>query len=161
MTAWIGIIGVIIGGVLTMLGTQMQLRRQIQRDRQKLLLSKLEELHEVLSLFRQSYKGAYLEALSSVHDFKLPEGVESAPVPIERLQMLTGFYATELSEYLQKIETCRKEYGGILIKCARSSKLDEEAREHTLTALSTQQSELQNACSDMQAAVVSLPKKYL
>ena len=162
MNAWIGIIGVVVGGLLTMLSASVQLRRQIHRDRQKILLTKLEELHQVVYLLRQAYKAADLEALSLAQDKELPNNVKEALfVPIEKLQMLVGIYAPELSNQLEKIESCCKEYGLTQIKYKLSADKRGAADRTAFSVLSSQQTEVQQACAEMQAAIIALARKYL
>jgi hypothetical protein len=122
----------------------------------------LEELHGALALLRQSYKAADLKALSYIQEVELSPKVKDALyVPIERLQMLVGCYAPELSTHLEKIEECRevysRRYGDYIMVADR----EDPAAEGALSAVLSQQTEIQNACDEMQAAVVLLARKYI
>ncbi len=70
MNAWIGIIGTVIGtflgGGLAWLNSKFQMRSQTEKDRKKLMLQKMEEIHELLSDYKHSYKMLTAEMLKEV-----------------------------------------------------------------------------------------------
>jgi hypothetical protein len=161
---WIGVVGAlaeaIVGGSIAFLNSRLQLREQRKRERNKLLLSKLEEIHEVLSQFRESYKGSIRERLLTAHDTEKTE--EDVPkVPLEKLKLLVGFYAPELAEYLRRVESARKNYGGVFIKSVGLERWSESAKKDALGALFAAEGDVSKVCIDMQAEVIKLSKKYL
>lgn len=166
MTVWIGVIGTIlgtlVGGGLALLNTHLQFRHQVRRERQKLLLSKLEELHVVLSAFRKSYKTSTVDQVQkSLGADPSRRTEDEISVPIERLQLLVSFYTPELTALLQQIEKCRKEYETPLLKSVLSSKEGEATKKQNRNALFVEQKKLDKACADMQAEVVRLSKRYI
>ncbi len=162
MNAWVGIISAIIGSMLTLLGTGLQWRRQIRHDRRKLLLAKLEELYSDLSRLRQSYKAADWEAVTHITGDELPSEVKDAlPVPIEKLQMLVGIYAPELSAHLERVEKSRHAYSNFYGRYIMLTNKRGEEGKTAISALFYQQSEIQKACAEMQEAVAALARKYL
>jgi hypothetical protein len=163
MNAWVGIIGTlagtILGGSLTWLNMRFQLKHQEGRERKKLLLEKLEELHEDLSAYSQSYNqliSARLETLTNGE--KWPA---DSPNLLPKLRMLVGFYAPELRETLIRVEQCREEGGDVLGKCIGLERKKESEQKEVVGALFSFQRKLLRACEEMQAEVVALSKDYL
>lgn len=162
MNVWVGVISAVIGGLLTMLGASLQSRRQIHHDRRKLLLAKVEELYSALALLKKSYKAADVEAVSHITGSELSSEVKGAlPVPIEKLEMLVGIYAPELSTYLERVEKSRNAYGYLYGEYIKVADKRDEASKAAISALFYQQSEIQLACAEMQAAVAALARKYI
>jgi hypothetical protein len=161
MTAWIGIIGVVIGGALTFLSGYIQQQRQIRRDRQKLLLSKLEEIHEVLSQYRLTYRGVMSEIIKGIPNDTPPEFKDLPHVPTEKLQMLVGFYASELREHLDLIEARRKEYAQLFFKTFGPENELGNTNQRAFAVLTEPSKMLDHACASMQAEVIALSKKYI
>ncbi|HEY9286250.1 MAG TPA: hypothetical protein VIP46_22555 [Pyrinomonadaceae bacterium] len=161
---WIGVIGAlagaIVGGSIALLNSRLQLREQRKRERNKLLLSKMEELHEVLSQFRECYRGSIRERLLTAHGLEKIEE-DMSKVPFEKLKMLVGFYVPELAEHLRKVMDARKSYGGVLIKSIGLERQGEPAMKNALAALFVAEGEVSKSCRDMQEEVVKLSKKYL
>jgi gas vesicle protein len=166
MNPWIAIIGTLagalIGGGLALLNAHFQLQRQAKRERQKLLLSKLEEIFELLSRIRKAYSLTSLQIV-----FKL-SGTDAAQhtsdetlIPIERLQLLIGFYAPTLSGHLEKLEQHRNEFGELLAKSILWDKRDDKAKKEIFQAIEPGWRKLDKACAEMQEHVLLLSKQYL
>lgn len=162
MNAWIGIVGVVIGGALAILSSYLQQRRQIQHDRRKLILSKLEELYEVVSGFRQTYKAEFLERSAELLSFNLPPEIKvEEPVPIERVRMLVGFYAPELSKQLQRVEETRVGYMEVISLSIKTDVQSAGGRNKVASVLSEKYSSVERACIEMQEAVIEASRKYI
>jgi hypothetical protein len=95
MNGWLGIIGVIIGALLgggiAWFNSKFQLRHQAEMDRKKFLLSKLEEIHELLSDYKHSYQMLTAEMLRRFASEDFAEPPELQAIPSEKLKMLVGF----------------------------------------------------------------------
>jgi hypothetical protein len=69
MTVWVGVIaalsGALVSGGLLLLNARLQFKQQVARERHKLLLSKLEELHEVIARVRRSYESSTVERINA------------------------------------------------------------------------------------------------
>lgn len=168
MSAWIGIIGTVIGAIvgggLTLLNAHLQTRRQVQQERRKLILLKLEELHEAISLFRREHKELLLLVLT------MPEGPntensqqsnERRNLSVERIAMLVGFYAPELSKYLEKImkETIR--HMETVVTYTAAKRLGEARDESIIDSLLSTREELDGALTLMQMELENVAKKYM
>lgn len=163
MSLWILIIGTLVGtllgGLLGLLNTSVQLKTQINRERQKLVLGKLEELHQVLSQFKQAYADlsfmagsrAAVEALIKQH----------ASIPTEKLNMLVGFYAPELSGKLETVERLSREYDNTLAEFIQWEEKDEEVRKNVLSSASSLKQQLDRATSEMQTEIITLSRKHI
>jgi len=163
MSLWILIVGTLVGtllgGVLGLLNTRLQLKTTYGRERQRLILGKLEELHQVLSQFKQAYAelslmagtNAAVEALIKQH----------ASIPKEKLTMLVGFYAPELSPQVEGIVKLSREYDEALAQFIRWEEKDEETKKHILSSAADLMRKLDAACSEMQAGLINLSRKYI
>lgn len=159
---WIGVIaalvGAIVGGSIAALISYLQTRTQRARETKKLLLSKLEETHEALSRLRFAYKKSLSERFATVAGTKREM---SGPPPIERLQMLVGFYAPELAPYLEKIEAARTSYGDAAAQTVSLDRDDEPTQKQKLGLLVAAEQKTSAACTEMQNEVIRLSKNYL
>jgi uncharacterized protein (DUF697 family) len=158
---WIGVIGAlvgaIIGGTIAFLNSFLQLREQRKRERNKLILSKLEETHEVLSKLREAYKWVIHERISKLYGKNIDQELQK--VPIERLKMLVGFYAPSLTDQLNMLEISQKVFGDALVESvvATTSLNSKEA----LSNLFERESGINKICVDMQTEIVLISKNYL
>jgi hypothetical protein len=163
MTLWILIIGTLVGtllgGVLGLVNTRMQSSIQIKRERKKLILGKLEELHQVLSQFKQAYWDLFLMANSHAAVEELIK--QHSAIPTEKLDMLAGFYAPELLTSLDGIEKLSDRYDQVLAQFINWQEKDEETKQAVLTEASSLKQKLDKACGGMQAEVIALSRKYL
>ena len=82
-------------------------------------------------------------------------------VPIERLQLLIGFYVPELSDRLGQLEKCRNEFGHLIYKSIMLDEQNEKAKKEISNALEPEWTKLDNVCADIQKEVISLSKKHL
>jgi len=161
-TGWIGIIaalvGAMVGGGIAALVSYLQTRAQRARETKKLLLSKHEEIHEVVSQVRYAYKNSLRKTFAAVANATREM---SGAVPIERLQMLVGFYAPELSSYLEKLEAAQTSYGEAIAKTLRIETDAESIQKQKLGVLVAAEQKISAACTEMQSEVIRLSKNYL
>jgi len=165
MNAWIGIIGTVIGtfigGGAAWLNSRFQLRHQTERDRKTFMLQKLEEIHQLLSQYKHSYKMLTTEFLRTFASGQQEFG-EVEPIPSERLKMLIGFYAPDLATHLNNIEEEGESYGDLLGKYALSAgKNDKNDQKKSLGFLLFQSGKISEACEVMQQEVIQLAKSYI
>jgi hypothetical protein len=166
MTAWIGIIGTVIGAIvgggLTLLNAHLQTRRQVQQDRRKLILSKLEELHEAISHFRFMHNEVFLQLMTEDlnAEGKL-EARERRGLLIDRIQMLVGFYAPELSKHHIKTMKEAVSYMDTVFTYAAAKKLGETQDKNTVDELWSNREKLDGALTLMQMELENLSKKYM
>lgn len=166
MAVWVGVIaalgGALIGGGLTLLNGRLQFKQQVHRERQRLLLSKLEELYDLIGRVRRSYEASALERINSYLNIETPADVISAiPTPIERVQLLVSFYAPELTHDLSEFDRLRITYGEVIGSAILQSKSDSKSQQKALAALQVEAQKIDNACRALQARVVGLSKNYL
>jgi hypothetical protein len=168
MTAWIGIIGTVIGAIvgggLTLLNAHLQTRRQVQQERRKLILSKLEELYEAISHFKHE-NHEYLLLIMTMPAGPNAEGVQQSKVgwnlSLERIEMLVGFYAPELSEHLQKALQEGVSYMDMVLIYTAAKKSGEAQDKNTFDELWSKRERLDGALSLMQMELEKVSKKYM
>jgi hypothetical protein len=165
MTAWIGIIGTIVGALLAggaaWLNSRSQLRRQEERDRKKLFLGKLEELYEIVSEFKHSYTRTTMAQLTSLAERRALDQSDVPPVPLEKLHMLIGFYAPELEPQLAQLMKCREEFGAVLVRRVGLERQNDARIKSFLGELQVKSINLNQACEETQKRIVALSKRYI
>lgn len=163
MSLWILIagtlVGTLLGGLLGLVNTKVQLKTQINRDRERLVLGKLEELHQVLSQFKQAY--ADLSFMAGSHAAIEEMIKQHSSIPTEKLNMLVGFYAPELSSKLEAVEQLSREYDNALAQFIQWDEKDEETKKKTLSTATDLKQRLDRACSEMQSGIIALSRKYI
>ncbi len=180
MDAWIGsvsaIVGVLLGGLITLLITRSQLRHREARERTMLILAKLEELHQLLGNYAIStfnMMGELIEGdIDQFHRLirqilpahKIPERHKrtSEPMTLDRISLLIGAYAPEIKGHLEKLMNVTLEFSEALrgISRAKMKQQHSEETEH-FKKLVQKHGELDHLCAEMQAEVVSVSRKYL
>lgn len=121
---WFALIGVLVGGAITYGVTYLKMRHDEKRDRVKLYLQKLEDMHKAVNKITEIYSHIWIEHVSIIKfGFKEPTKYEK-PIPIDELKMLIDFYAPQLSVFVDQLEHSRKEYGKILMRCYEADELD-------------------------------------
>lgn len=169
MTAWIGIIGTvigaIIGGGLTLLNAHLQTRRQVQQDRRKLILSKLEELHEAISEQQQGNRQLFIQFMqlkANHNDSEVKQQVrERRFLSSEKIQMLVGFYAPELSQHLKVFLEENLSFMDSLVEYSMTDKEDENQKKVSFDLIVSKHEKLASALTVMQMELVLVSKKYI
>lgn len=163
MSIWLLIVatlgGALLGGVMGLLNTRMQAKTMFSREREKLILGKLEELHEALSLFARGY--ADLAVLASSDAAAVDLLKQHWSIPEERVAMLVGFYAPALRPRLETVERLSREFDRALARLIRSKGEGDEERGAAMAAAEDAGRQLERACKEMQAGLISLSREYV
>lgn len=155
------LLGVVVGGGLSWLNSRYQILRQEDRERKRHILTKLEELHEVLSSYRQEFNSLTADRFGVAQGASSRYVNESNPIPKERLRMLVGFYADGLDRFLQNVEQVGNEHLELAWRCGNLHRQDEATRSQLVKALCEKQLQLDSVCEMMQKQIVLLSKNYL
>lgn len=168
MDGWIGIlgtlIGVILGGGITLFVTKTQIKHAEKLDRTKRQLQKLEEAHEVLSKIEQHYRVVFSEYLAKVTTRLAPQEnrkSSSEPIPFDRLKMLIGFYAGSLkTETEELIRFCIEEYGPLIGKAIFFEELSSDERKELAQRLTATYGSIKVKLEKLQSGLVELARNY-
>jgi hypothetical protein len=119
MNAWLpliaGLVGTITGGVITHVSATAQWRRQRRTDRNRYLVSKLEELCSIVLEVERQFKRTFNETMSRINPSQLgvsgglPESIQ--PVPIREMQLFTALYFETLVPYSKLVVDSRDHLG--------------------------------------------------
>lgn len=181
MNAWIGsisaLLGIMLGGLISWLITRQQLRHQELRERNKTVLSKLEELHQLLGDYAISLFAIISVQIESEADqlrsllkntfpkVQLPDRPEREKknvMSLDRISLLVGAYAPDLNGHLDNLVAVTGEFS-------------QASRELTVAKLRSQQTgksesyerlvdrfgAIDRICTEMQVEVINITKKYL
>lgn len=112
---FIGIIGtlagVIIGGLITLFVTRIQLQNQEKQRREERKIKTYEEIHRHLSVLDHEAGYMFLQVLGKVKQNFPIDNKERDKIPWQELEMLINFYTPELEEDLRIIKKRWEELG--------------------------------------------------
>jgi gas vesicle protein len=166
MIAWIGIIGTVvgalIGGGLTIFNAHLQTRRQAQQERRNLILSKLEELHEAITHLKDEHRKVLVLLMSGQGDDEAKrQATETRDLSAERIQMLVGFYAPELSKHLPKMLRESVDYLDTVITYVLAKRAGQVQKENSFDLVLSKREELDRTLMKIQSEVEDMSKKYI
>lgn len=96
------IIGVILGGVISWLHSKDQRNHEFAKERRQLLLSKYEELHELLSGVQGCVYDLLMQLLSeAAYDVSFDASKIRNKMPMNQVKMIIDFYIPDLKEDLE------------------------------------------------------------
>lgn len=151
--------GALLGGAMGLLNTRMLTKSMFSRERERLILAKLEELHEALSQFALGYADLALLASSDAEAVDLLK--QHWSIPEARVAMLVGFYAPALRPKLENVERLSDEFDRALGRLVGSKGGDDEERVAAMAAAEDAGRRLERACKEMQAELISLSRGYV
>lgn len=163
MEHWTGLVGALVGAAIALLAVWLEGRRQDRQGSKRLMLSKLEELHELVGVFRLSHRREQVAIASHLKGAELPEVAEEEepPVPTAKLEMLVGFYAPELQEPFDALNRRQEEFIEVYLEVMRSSGPRSEARTTLLQQAREASLALEEACSHLQAEAARAARRYM
>jgi len=159
---YIGLMGVVIGGIVAYGISFLQMRNDERKDKRKMCLQKLEESHKTITMIRE----IYLHNFTS-HIMIINHGIEAASeeskkaLPIDNLKMLINFYIPRLRHNFEEFEKYRKEYGQILMLCMDAERLDSSAKSELKKRVSDGDGIIGQYCTDMQKQISKEANEYL
>lgn len=181
MNGWIKdimpVLTAIIAGVAGWFVARYQLGRQESREKNELILQKLEELYQDLSRFVENLAvslhqstATNLENLASSvipkHLMPLKPTFNAEPVSEDRIKALIGFYAPELSEDWTKLEAASGDFCEMVIRTSAGGVLEmlgdkkERAKTPNSRAVIEQLDKVYLMCEGMKKKVIEISKKY-
>jgi hypothetical protein len=83
------------------------------------------------------------------------------PVPFSRIEMLVGFYAPQLVEYVKKVATISEEYAVPFTRLYGDEDLEDSERALICSSVSRLNREIIETCEKLQGEVITLSKTYL
>lgn len=181
MKSWIKdvipVLTAIVAGAAGWLVAYYQLGRQESRDKNRIILQKLEELYEALSKFMDNLVATWhestitkLDAVASklIPKYLLPAKTKSKTEPAseDRIKALIGFYTPELADRWQKIEEASGDFCEMVIRTAAGDLLEmlgnkkEEAKPSNARAIIEQLDTIYLMCEEMKRKVVEISERY-
>ena len=141
-----------------MLNTRLQEKDQERRDRKKLILEKLERLHEVISEYVAAYRKIAADAMRFELTGEFKRGLE--PIPLREILMLTGFYVPELKSELKKIQDLCTVFSELLLEWMDAQDVPEQ-RKKAAGKLILLAGEIAKQCERFQEEVVRISNRYI
>lgn len=150
---WIPVIatlsGALIGGIISCIVTIITLTGAEKSEKRKIMMTKLEEAHQVARSIRQSYRETYAPMAA-----KLASGVDvskkpSEPLEIDRLAMLVHFYFPELKSSITSLELAREKFGSVLTEGIMVDMKQTRPSKEIFDDLSQRYNELDKNCGQL------------
>lgn len=135
--------GVIIGGIITLLATYLQLQNQEKQRLKERKIKAYEEIHRYLSILAHEAGYAYLQILTKVKE-NHPIDADSAErdkLPWQELEMNIDFYTPELKEDLRIVKKEWQEKLGLAFGLIIAEKYSGQVGPKELLAQSKQSSD--------------------
>jgi hypothetical protein len=169
------IIGGLLGALFTWLTMRAQATRQEGKDKNKLKLEKLEELHQLLGRYPEALHSAILTHESDILEagfsqlipkHLMPERPEfsAEPVPLDRVESLIDLYAESLADDFKSLEKLTQDFTDILLEATQArvrdlleNKLPESGSKPLLQSLE----KISELCEQMQKKVAVLAKQLV
>jgi hypothetical protein len=155
------LLGVIIGGVLAWVNGRSQAVRREARERKQLILGKLEELHQLLTDVIEYYRCVTFAHLRDPNKMRRVTSPTIDHVRFDRVDMLVGFYAPELSERLKEAARMAEEFAHPFTKLLSDDELDETEGASLRSSVLKHSLELIETYEQMQNEIIILSKNYL
>ncbi len=155
------LLGVVIGGAIAWLNTRFQTNRQELRERKQLILGKLEQLHQLLTEFIDYSQCLTFKAIRDPNKLQRVTTPPIEPVPFSRIEMLVGFYAPQLVEYVKKVAAISEEYAVPFTRLYGDEDLEDSERALICSSVSRLNREIIETCGKLQDEIITLSKTYL
>jgi hypothetical protein len=161
LTGVFTLLGALLAGGFALVVAWTQMSRQDRRERRKLILDKLEALHQVISDYSSACESIVSRAGQRDENAKFPEVDDLWKlVPTQKIRMLTGFYAADLESYLDDIEKSRRLLDSRLRQW-RDARTKPGDSKKALDDLQIQNVYLNEKCKQFQQEVVRISKRYI
>jgi hypothetical protein len=153
MNTWLpllaGFTGTIIGGVIAYLNAAAQWRRQQRTDRNRYLLSKLEELCNVVLEVQTLFERTWGELLGRINGWPTSEQLPGAgrPIPLKQMQLLTSLYFETLVPHAKAVVAGRDRMGEYVAKSLSQVPTEKAERQKLSTEATTAHESANAACN--------------
>lgn len=158
MEAWIGVIGalggVIVTALLALLRSSVEFRRQKDWERDSIVRARLEDLYSTISDVHDGYMSVFHHTTMRVEYGKEPS--DQVAIPVERMRMLSRFYAPELDESLQFFEESYQLFSDALAATFTDERPIKKERQRLLGELFRAHKRVGLACDQLMSGTVEV-----
>lgn len=135
---------------------------QEERERKRLFLQKLEEIHEQISNYKRYFNGLEInmfQLLVADKDIKKTSPIELKEFQFYKLRLFIGIYASELIEYVDKLEelseVCRSDGSMYVLE------QDETKSKERFAWFISCKNEILRTCNEIEKRIIEISKKHL
>lgn len=164
METLIGIIatllGVIIGGGITLLSNKLRIDHEEKLEKGKRMLGKLEEAHEHLTTISLMFKKMYGKHSSLLLLNHKIEDTNNKRIPFEELDMLISFYSPKLVPDVKNLVTVCQNYGSTSVDVEFRTPESKEDREALLEKVNEQYFLVDEATNDLKEKISAIAQKH-
>ena len=155
------LLGVIVGGLIAWLNSRSQAARQEIRERKQLIRGKLEDLHQLVADFIEYYRCLTFTHVRDPNKLRRVSSSTVDLVPFDRIEMLVGIYAPELSVYVKTIARITGEYSVPFTKLLGDEEWSETEKASLRSSVAKLSFELVETCAQMQQEIIAVSKNYV
>lgn len=158
--AWIGLIGVLVGGLIASVGEFVRGRLMFRQEKRSEGLQerrrRLEELYEVIENHKELYTDFFGKALLRISGTEPPKDSVKEKIPWGRLQMLVSLYAPELRPEMDRVHQAASKVGEVAARVITERSPDKANRQELGNRLVVDHKALSRAYEDLQSGVVRI-----
>jgi hypothetical protein len=141
------LIGTIIGGVIGYKNASDQWRRQQRADRNRFLSVKLEELSHLVLEVQYGLRQFFVQTMARINGLPQPKDAElSRPVPLEQMELLAALYFPSLQQATATVVAARDKLGECFADSISQPPAEKEARQKMSLEASRAYESVEAAC---------------
>jgi hypothetical protein len=111
------LIGTLVGGIISLLATANQQKRQHSHERKRLLLEKVEESYQETLSVRDAYRIAWSTLAGQLGSGRISDDKKFPKINIARVRMLVAIYLPEVEPQILALESQAATFGDVVGEC--------------------------------------------
>ena len=156
--AFIALVGVAIGAILSHVSTTQLAKKQRQWEEVLHKRNKLEELSSVLDLFENSYRKLSGSAAMRVNN-GTPMEFSGERIPETRLNTLLSFYAPEMLEEKAVLDQLTAAYGSVIADVIGCSSLDSKSKGELMVKVLSGHKKIEAQCKKLASMAADIVRR--
>jgi hypothetical protein len=155
------LLGVIVGGSISLLNSRIQANRQEARERKKLILEKMERLHAAVNTYALKFESLWNEMIRIRDDNVPPEFKVPNNSDFQEIDVLVGFYGRELVAQANDVEAIADALIMAGLEFAAVIRPDHKQVSKIVVTFMDEKRKFEVACDRLKDQICTLSKMYI